>query len=263
MQNCAPGDVPIVKEDKFSKAQCPRNELERESLKNIRYASTVGSLMYAQVCTRPDIAYAVSVLSRFQSNPGQEHWKAAKKVMRYLKKTEGYMLTFQRIDHLEVVGYSDSDFAGCQDDLKSTSGYIFMMAGGAISWKNIKQTLVASSTMQVEFVACYGATVQTIWFRNFISGLKVVDSILRPITIYCDNSVAVSFLKNNKCSGSSKHIDIKYLVVRDKVKEGQTKIEHINTKAMIANPLTKRLATKVFKTHIANMGIVETFDVFG
>ncbi|XP_040990897.1 secreted RxLR effector protein 161-like [Juglans microcarpa x Juglans regia] len=121
----------------------------------------MGSLMYAQVCTRPDIAYAVSVLSRFQSNPGQEHWKAAKKV-RYLKKTEGYMLTFQRSNHLEVVGYSDSDFARCQDDLKSTSGYIFILAGGAISWKSVKQILVASSTMQAEFVACYGAIIQAV-----------------------------------------------------------------------------------------------------
>ncbi|KAF5476128.1 hypothetical protein F2P56_007864 [Juglans regia] len=79
MHNCAPGDVPIIKGDKFNKTQCPKNELERDSVKNIPYASAVGSLMYAQVCTRPDIAYAVSVLSRFQSNPGQEHWKAAKK----------------------------------------------------------------------------------------------------------------------------------------------------------------------------------------
>ncbi len=262
MQKCALSDVPIVKGDKFSKSQCPKNKLERKSLKNIPYASAIGSLMYAQVCTRPDIAYAVSVLSRFQSNPGHEHWKAAKKVMRYLKKTEGYMLTFQRTDHLEVVGYSDSDFAGCQDDLKSTSGYVFMMAGGAISWKSVKQTLVASSTMQAEFVACYGATVQAIWLRNFISGMKVVDSISRPITIYCDNSVAMFFSKNNKSSGVL-CIDIKYLVVRDKVKEGQTKIEHINTEVMIADPLTKGLAPKVFKTHIANMGIVETFDILG
>lgn len=82
MQICAPGDVPIIKGDKFNKAQWPSNELERGSMKNIPYASVVGSLMYAQVCTRPDIAYAVNVLSRFQSNLGQEHWKVAKKVIR-------------------------------------------------------------------------------------------------------------------------------------------------------------------------------------
>ena len=105
---------------------------------NIPYASVVGSLMYAQVCTRPDIAYAVGMLGRYQSNPGLEHWKAAKKVLRYLQGTKNYMLTYRRTDNFEVVGYSDSDFAGCVDSQKSTSGYIFVLAIGAISWRNAK-----------------------------------------------------------------------------------------------------------------------------
>ena len=124
----------------------------------IPYASTVGSLIYAQVCTRPDIAYIVGVLGRYLSNPGMDHWKAAKRVMRYLKRTRGYMLTYRRSDQLEIIGFSDSDFAGCQDSLKSTSGYIFMLAGGAVSWRSVKQTLTASSTMAAEFVACYEAS---------------------------------------------------------------------------------------------------------
>lgn len=137
--------------------------------------------------------------------------------MRYLKKTKCRMPTFQHSNHLEVVSYSDFDFVGCQDDLKSISSYIFMLTSGAISWKSVKQTLVTSSTMQAEFKACYGATVQAIWLRDFISRLTVVDSISRSITIYCDNSVTVFFSKNNK--SYCRHIDIKYLVVRDKVKE--------------------------------------------
>lgn len=180
--------------------------------------------------------------------------------MRYLKKTESYKLTFQRSDHLEVVGYSDSDFAGCQDDLKSTSGYVFMLARGVVSWKSAKQTLVASSIMRAEFVGCYGATIQAIWLMNFISRLKVVDFISRPISIYFDNSTTMFFSKNHKSSSGSKYIDIKYLVVRDRVNEWQTKIEHINTEVRIADPLTKRVSPKVFKILVANMGIVETFD---
>lgn len=167
-----------------------------------------GSLIYTQVCTRLDIAYVVSVLSRFQSNPVQEHWKAAKKVIRYLKKTESYMLTFQRSNHHEVVGYSDFDFAGCQDNLKLISGYIFMLADGATLGKVLKESM-ASSTMQAEFVACYGARFQIVWLRNFISSLKIVDSISRPITIYYDNSAAVLFSKNNNSSSRPKYIDIK------------------------------------------------------
>ncbi|XP_047339823.1 secreted RxLR effector protein 161-like [Impatiens glandulifera] len=127
-------------------------------MEKIPYASTVGSLMYAQVCTRPDIVYIVGVLRRYLSNPGLDHWEAAKRVMRYLKRTRSYMLTYRRSDNLEIIGYSDSDFAGCQDSLRSTSGYVFLLAGGAISWKSSKQGLTASSTMAAEFVACYEAS---------------------------------------------------------------------------------------------------------
>ena len=90
--------------------------------------------MYAQVHTRPDIAYIVGVLGKYLSNPRMDHWKATKRVMRYLKRTKYYMLTYKRSDQLEITGYSDSDFARCLDSLRSTSGYIFMLAGGAVSW---------------------------------------------------------------------------------------------------------------------------------
>ena len=106
--------------------------------------------MYAQVCTRPDITFAISVLGRYLSKPGVGHWQAAKRVMRYLQGTKDYLLTFKRSDHLEVIGYSDSDYGGYPNDHKSTSGYVFMLAGGAISWKSVKQTLTATSTMEAD-----------------------------------------------------------------------------------------------------------------
>ncbi|RVW83074.1 Retrovirus-related Pol polyprotein from transposon TNT 1-94 [Vitis vinifera] len=155
MHNCKSTKAPIVKGDKFSKAQCPQNDDEREEMKTIPYSSVVGSLMYAQVCTRPDIAFVVGMLGRYLSNPGSQHWKAAKKVLRYLQGTKDLMLTYQRTSLLDVVGFCDADFAGCIDDKKSTTGYIFMMAGGAVSWKSVKQTLTASSTMEAEYVTCY------------------------------------------------------------------------------------------------------------
>ena len=102
-------------------------------MKSIPYASVIGSMMYAQVCTRPDLAFVTGMLGRYQSNPGLDHQKAAKKALHYLQGTKGLMLTYKRSDNLEVVGYSDADFAGCVDDKKSTSGYIFTLAGGAIS----------------------------------------------------------------------------------------------------------------------------------
>ena len=150
-------------------------------MKNIPYAFAVGSLMYAQVCTRLDIGLIVGLLGRYQSDPGLDHWKVAKKVMRYLQGTKDYKLIYRYIDQLKVIGYLDSDFAGCVDIRKSTSGYIFLLFGGAISWRSTKQKLVASSTMEAKFVACYEATTQALWLRNFIIGLKIFDSTSRPL----------------------------------------------------------------------------------
>ncbi|RVW44023.1 Retrovirus-related Pol polyprotein from transposon TNT 1-94 [Vitis vinifera] len=179
--------------DIFCELQCPKNDLEKKQMDKIPYASAVGSIMYAQVCTRPDIAYVVGMLGRYQSNPGIDHWKAVKKVLRYLQGTKDYMLTYRRTDNLEIIGYSDSDYAG--------------------------------------------------W-------LHVIDSIMRPLRIYCDNSAAVRFSKNNKTTGGSKHIDIKYLVVREKVQNGVVSIEHIKNTLMLADPLTKGLPPKLFMDYV-------------
>ncbi|KAI5333285.1 hypothetical protein L3X38_023416 [Prunus dulcis] len=194
-------EVPITKGDKLSRAQSPQNELEKKEMKIRPYASLVGSLMYAQVCTRSDFAFAISVLGRFQANPGNAHWMAAKKVKTYLQRTKSFVLVYQRQESLELVGYCDSDFTGCLDDLKSTSAFVFLLAGGAVSWKSSKQSTVAASTMQAEFVACYEATIQAYsWLKNFITGLCVLDSIARPVQIFCDNSAIVFYSRNNNRS---------------------------------------------------------------
>ncbi|XP_048231321.1 secreted RxLR effector protein 161-like [Ricinus communis] len=124
------------------------------------------------------------------------------------------MLTYRRSKHLEVIGYSDSDFAGCVDTRKSTLGYIFLLAEGTISWKSVKQSVIVVSTMETEFVACFEATVHGIWLQNFILGLGIVESIARLLKIRCDNSAAVFFSKNDKYSKSAKHMEIKYFIVK-------------------------------------------------
>ncbi|GMP71916.1 hypothetical protein CsSME_00030151 [Camellia sinensis var. sinensis] len=216
------GETPVAKGDRFSLSQCPKNSLEIQEMQKIPYASAVGSLMYAQVCTRPDIAFIVGMLGRYLSNPGMDHWKAVKRVMRR----------------------------------KSTSGYIYLLAGGAISWRSAKQTLIASSTMAAEFVACYEASNQGIWLRNFVTGLRILEGTERPLKIYCDNKSAVLYSNNNRSSTKSKHIDIKFLVVKERVQSGQISIEHIGTNSMIADPLTKKLPPKVFHEHTTHMGVV-------
>jgi hypothetical protein len=125
------------------------------------------------------------------------------------------MLTYRRLDTIEIVGYSDSDFARWKDTEKSTSGYVFLLVGGAISWKSFKQTVTTSSTMYAEFVACYEAMRQTMWLNKFISSLRVVDSIERPLKLYCDNEPAIFYAHNNKSSDAAKHIKIKFYVVKE------------------------------------------------
>jgi hypothetical protein len=166
------------------------------------------------------------------------------------------MMTYKRSNSLKIVGYSDSNYAG--DDRKSISGYVFTLAGGVISWKSSKQTVTTSSTMYAEFVACYGATRLVNWLKKFIPGLKVVDNIYRPLKLYYDNSPAVQYAHNNKSSGAAKHIDIKYYVVKDKVRDYIISLEHISTKKMLADPLTKGLPPNVFREHVAGVDLKES-----
>ncbi|WOG95703.1 hypothetical protein DCAR_0415030 [Daucus carota subsp. sativus] len=171
------------------------------------------------------------------------------------------MLVYRKSENLEIIGYSDSDLAGCIDTRKSTSGYVFMLAGGAISWKSAKRTLIAQSTIEAEFIACYEATNYAIWLRNFVTGLRVVDGIERPLKVYCDNRAATEFSNYNGSSSASKHIDIKYLVVIERVQNHIVSIEHIGTNFMLADPLTKALTPKVFHGHTAQMGVVSLEDI--
>jgi hypothetical protein len=157
MDACNPTPAPIVKGDKYGSFQSPRNQYEIDQMKLVPYASAVGSLMYVQVCTRPDLAFVTGMLGRYQKNPGVSHWNRIKKVLRYIQDTNDLMLTYERSDSLKIVGYSDLDFAGCLDTDRSTSGYLFKLAGGVISWSSSKQTVMTSSIMYAEFVACYEA----------------------------------------------------------------------------------------------------------
>ncbi|XP_052193791.1 secreted RxLR effector protein 161-like [Diospyros lotus] len=256
MDKFSSGVVPIQKGDKFNLMQYLKNELEREQMRNIPYISVVGSLMYAQTCTRLDKSFAVGILGRYQSNPWLDHWKAAKKFFKYLQGTKDHMLTYRRFDHLKVIGYSYSDFAGCVGTRKSTFGYLFLLAGGAISWKSAKQSVIVASMMKAEFVACFEATIHGSWLQNFILGLRIVDSIAKLLKIYYDNSTVVFFSKNDKYSKGAKHIEIKYLAVKEEVQKHTVSIEYISTNLMIANPMTKELPPKIFNEHVERMGIL-------
>ena len=159
-------------------------------MRQIPYAYAFGSLMYAMLCTRPDICYAVEVVSRFQSNPSPEHWVAVKHILKYLRRTRDYMLVYSGGDR-NLQGFTDSDFQGDKDSRKSTSGSVFTLGGGAIVWRSIKQSSIADSTMEAEYIAASEAAKEAVWLKNFLSDLEIVPNMDKAVTLYCDNSGAV------------------------------------------------------------------------
>ncbi|XP_031265676.1 secreted RxLR effector protein 161-like [Pistacia vera] len=152
MQDCKRGILPCSHEIHLSKDMSPKTNQEHKRMRGIPYASVIGSLMYAMLCTRPDIAYAVSVTSRYQSDPREKHWLAVKTIIKYLRKTKDLILSYGG-SKLKIEGYSDSDFQSDMDDRKSTSEFIFICNGGAVSWKSSKQSTTVDSTTEVEYIA--------------------------------------------------------------------------------------------------------------
>jgi hypothetical protein len=168
------------------------------------------------------------------------------------------MLTYERSDSLKIVCYSDSGFAGYLDTDRSMSGYVFKLAGGAILWSSSKQTVMTSSTIYAEFVACYEVVGQAMWLKKFVPDLRVVDSIKNPLKLYCDIEPAVLYAHNNKKIKAVKHINIRFYVVKEKIQDQTVSPEHISTKKMIVDPLTKVLPLSVFREHLADMGLRES-----
>lgn len=143
--------------------------------------------------------------------------------------TQSFVMGYQHVDNLELVCYTDADLGGCVDDRMSTSGYVLMLYGGAVSWRSKKQTTRAVSTMESKYIGCFEIMKQCNWMKNFLYDMEILKSIERPIKLYCDNTDAVFFAKNNKRSEASRLMDIKYLKVQDQVRECVIDIEHIST----------------------------------
>ncbi|RDY13433.1 hypothetical protein CR513_01653, partial [Mucuna pruriens] len=176
------------------------------------------------------------VLGKYLSDLGMQHWKAVKRVMRYLRRIKRHMLTYQKSKDLEIIGYSDYDFAGCQDSKRFSFGYVYMLTGGAISWNPFNHGCRVCGLLQ---------GIQP-WdmVRNFVTSLWVVDGIERPLKLYCDNNSTVLYFNNKRSSTKSKFIDIKFLVVKERVQNKKISVEHIGTSFILADSLTKALIPK-------------------
>lgn len=215
------------------------------------YGSLIGSLLYVSVCTRPDIAQAVGALSKFMRSPTSVHWQAAKGVVRYLAGTKDYGVVFSG-SGTTTIGYTDADYAGDIDTRRSTTGYAFIMNGGAISWQSKRQPTVAVSTTEAEYMAAAHAIKEALWLRQLLSDLNLDAS---TIVIKADNQSAIKIIKNPVTSARSKHIDVIYHFARERVARKEVKIEYVRTDEMIADALTKPVPQQKFVFCRNGMGV--------
>ena len=195
MKNFKKGYLLIGHEIFLSKKDCPITPQERERI--ISYASTVDSIMYAMICTRSDVAYSLGVVSRYQSDPGKNHWKVAKIILKYLRNTKNPWLVYGESD-LKLMGYIDFNFQSDRDDSKSMLGYIFILNVRAVCWKSFKQHTVADLVYEVEYIVASDAVKKAVWLRKFITKFGVAPSIDGPVLLYCDSIGAIAQTKEPK-----------------------------------------------------------------
>ena len=206
------------------------------------------------LCTRPDICYSVGTVSRYQFNPGKEHWIVVKHILKHLRRTRDYMLVYHG-DEFAPIGYTDSDFQSNANLRKSTYGYVFTLGGAVVSWRTIKQSCIVDSTMEAEYVVALEVAKEAVWLRKFLMELGVIVKAIDPMILYCDNSGVVAQAKEPRNHRKGKHIERKYHLVREIVQRGDIIVEKIAYEDNLADPFTKALKTKVFDSHVYNIGL--------
>lgn len=238
MDESNPISAPLDINQKLSSEMCPTTEAERIEMAKVPYMSAIGSLLFAAQITRPDISFAVNLLSRFGANPGKAHWTAVKRVMRYLKGTIEKGITYRKQES-ELTGFCDADWGSDLDSRRSTTGYIFMLQGGAISWSTKRQQTVALSTAESELMSMVAAIQESMWLKRMEK--ELIPNAPKTITLNCDNKSAIDFGINNAYSPRTKHIDIKDKFVRQSLAKRLIKLNYIPTNEMLADILTKGL----------------------
>jgi len=211
---------------------------EGKKVDNTLYKQIVGSLMYLTT-TRPDIMYSVSLISRYMENLTEMHLLAAKRILRYLQGTRDFGLFYKKGEKLELFGFTDSDYAGDQDDRRSTSGYVFMLGTSVVSWSSKKQQIVTLSTIEVEFIVVIACACQAIWLRRILEELQFQQ--IKATTIFCDNNLAIKLSKNLVLHERSKHIDVRYYFLRDLSNDGTIKLIYCRSENQVADIQTKPL----------------------
>lgn len=218
------------------------------------YQKAIGSLVYLTISTRPDIAFAVTLLARFMSKPREVHWSAVKRVFRYLKGTSDYQLVYSQEKPIGPVGYADASFAPDLADCRSIMGYVFLISGGAVIWKTQRQSSVARSTCDAEFMALGHCASEAAWLNNLFIDIEVTAQI-KPIQIFGDNQSSIKVAKHPVFHQRTKHIAIQYHYTRELVSDGLIDVAFVSSKEMIADVLTKGLGPQLHNDCVKGLGL--------
>ena len=252
MNDCNPTHVPMDMNLKLSKATDEKGVDEK------KYRRSIGCLRYL-IHTRPDLSYSIGVLSRYMLDPKVSHDGALKHVLRYLRGTSTYGLTYTRADTVRLLGYSDSSLTVDDDDGRSVTGHIFYLNDSPITWCSQKQESVALSSCEAEFMAATEAAKQAIWLQELLS--EITGGECEAVTIRVDNKSAISLSKNPVFHGRSKHIHRRYHFIRECVENGQVEVEHVSGSMQKADILTKGLGKIRFTEMRELIGVVDAAQV--
>ncbi|GJY96954.1 retrotransposon protein, putative, ty1-copia subclass [Tanacetum coccineum] len=235
IENSKCGSIPMQEKLRLSKSQGASTPAELKCMQNVLCALVVGSIMYAVRCTRPDVAFTQNITSRFQQN--LEHNKPIPTESR-------------------VSCYTDAGYLTDADDLKSQTGYVFVLNGGVVDWKSAKQSIFATSSAEAEYIAAFDASKEAVWVRKFISGLGVVPTIEKPINMYCDNTGAIAIANESGITKGARHFRAKVHYLREVIEFGDIKLEKVHTDDNLADPFTKALAFPKHSELTRNIGML-------
>jgi hypothetical protein len=249
MLGCRPATTPIDQNHRLSKdAGTP---VDREC-----YQRLVGRLIYLSH-TRPDIAFAVSVVSQFMHDPRSSHMEVVYRILRYLKSCPGKGLLYTRQGNLHVECYTDADWAGSLDDRRSTSGYCVFVGGNLVAWRSKKQSVVARSTAEAEFRAMAHGVCELLWVQILLTELQLFKS--KPLMLYCDNKAAIDIANNPIHHDRTKHIEIDRHFIKEKLDKGIICLPYVKSASQVADVLTKGLPEKMFSAFCTKMGLYDVF----
>ena len=231
--------------DRLSKSDCP---LSSNDVPDYPYMSVTGSLLYAAICTRPDIFYAVMQLARFNSNPGKAHVRASEQCLRYLEETPDLGIRFtapkNKSAKIRIEAFVDSDWGGCPDTRRSTTGYVIHVCGGPVAWRSKLMQTIALSSCEAEFMALTEVCRELMWMCRFLDEIGIE---YETPNVYCDSSSAINWAEDPVQHQRNKHVEIKYYYCRDVVADEKVRLFKINTVNNLADIMTKPVGQQIIK----------------